>query len=504
LQTFSSKVVFNPTIAPNYMKQLEINANHARVNPVTQGSETTRYLCAAAQVDRFFRNDILDKLLHDSYRAISVPAGLDLFVVVKHCLGARNRKIIRDVVIVALLIVAALTSLSTVESSTLGASEDVFTVLLLGVLIRLFSIHFVLAWLTTGFELWFTRYFVIAGNLLKRNFNPNCIQLRAETDLQLQRKLSEFLKEEDCNAVVYSGFSPFVGSGIDIGGWSFAVNTARTREKLGEINETKPFAVQDLYSHIAISLKKLALERTTIQDKVFVNGQEIRGDQRFLPTPFQRPIMRVSPDEIANLIGSQSDIARHYQCIRIIGWQGEIVLSIFLRFVKLPQSLYMEASYFLLTPLKEEYRKIDEIEPHPTWRQILSLIMESFLKTIFLFSFWGSLMLLLGEAYRPYSRWRKQKTDRRLIRENPMFDYGATSSIREVASANSYRHYFLDDHNIDTSELQARQDAILNNGVIVTGGSIEAQNLSVGAKAKSVVHGFSKAVATATQTPKPK
>jgi hypothetical protein len=32
------------------------------------------------------------------------------------------------------------------------------------------------------------------------------------------------MDEEECNVVIYSGFSPFVGSGIDVGGWSFAVD----------------------------------------------------------------------------------------------------------------------------------------------------------------------------------------------------------------------------------------------------------------------------------------
>ena len=102
-----------------------------------------------------------------------------------------------------------------------------------------------------------------------------------------------------------------------------------------------------------------------------------------------------------------------------------------------------------------------------------------------------------------------------------MFDYGASTSIRELAASNLYSHYFqkldkemylklierqildsiinfLDAHNIDTSDLRARQDTILNNGVIVTGGSVEAQNLTVGERAKSVMNNMTQAVSSVT------
>lgn len=44
---------------------------------------------------------------------------------------------------------------------------------------------------------------------------------------------------------------------------------------------------------------------------------------------------------------------------------------------------------------------------------------------------------------------------------------------------------FLDDHVIDTSEIKARGTHILNNGVIVSGGVINAEGLAVGEGAKT-------------------
>jgi hypothetical protein len=85
--------------------------------------------------------------------------------------------------------------------------------------------------------------------------------------------------------------------------------------------------------------------------------------------------------------------------------------------------------------------------------------------------------------------------------------------LREVASTEEYRRYFqyldkemyvkiierqflesivefLDVRNIDTSDLKRRQETILNNGVIVSGGAFTAGNLAVGAQAKASTSTF--------------
>jgi hypothetical protein len=91
-----------------------------------------------------------------------------------------------------------------------------------------------------------------------------------------------------------------------------------------------------------------------------------------------------------------------------------------------------------------------------------------------------------------------------------VFDYGAKISIRESATSTEYRRYFqkldkemnfkvierrildsivefLDSKNIDTSDLQNRQQWILNEGVIVSGGSIEAESVALGKGAMSQI-----------------
>lgn len=102
----------------------------------------------------------------------------------------------------------------------------------------------------------------------------------------------------------------------------------------------------------------------------------------------------------------------------------------------------------------------------------------------------------------------KRWIDILIIKENPVYNYGAVTSIRENVSNSLYREYFqildkemylkvientlleeviefLDGKNVDTSELKSRQTQIVNEGIILTGGEINAKSLAVGKRARS-------------------
>jgi hypothetical protein len=109
-----------------------------------------------------------------------------------------------------------------------------------------------------------------------------------------------------------------------------------------------------------------------------------------------------------------------------------------------------------------------------------------------------------------WSRWRERVVTRRRARQCPTFDYGAATTVRQRSMSSNHRHYFqlldrimyvklveqqifdaiitsLEASDIDTSELRKRQTTVLNNGVIVSGGQINAQSLAVGAGAVASV-----------------
>jgi hypothetical protein len=201
---------------------------------------------------------------------------------------------------------------------------------------------------------------------------------------------------------------------------------------------------------------------------------------------------------------------RHYKCIRVTDWNGQLILSIFIRFVKVGQNLFVEASYFLLTPLREYYRQFDNFLSEPTSEQNSDLALGCILRTIELWLL--SPFAILDKFSRSGRQKSQRRKSKRNIESNPTFNYGATASLREIVSSTEYYRYFqqldqemylkiierqiidsiksfLERKNIDTSDFEEARSTILNYGVIVSGGSIEARNLAVGKNAKLTITG---------------
>lgn len=449
-------------------------------------TDTTRYLSAAAYQDEVFRNNVIKEVVDEEYRAIGPSYGLDLANIARHCLIAKRDDVMRDVSIVVLL------------SLTLVLAGSVF--ILLPLLVAWFVV-FVHSWRSES---------VVASNFTKATYAPESPKLDDNLNTNLKSRLTEIAAEQHGNVVVYSGsrFSPFIGAGFDADGWSFTLRIDKGKEQLGTSLEPIPFRLEELYDYVANGVGGLGIDGLVIEDKLYVDGQEIRDDNRFLRTPFTRPYAEVELSLVKSFVDNPSQAARYYKALRVVSWKGELVLSIFLRFSQVKSNLYAEANYLLLPPLHAEYHKVDEINAAPKLRRAINQIARASIKAPLLLVV--SPLLTLRHILRPYRRWRQRRHLERVINRNLVFDYGAKISIRESATSTEYRRYFqkldkemnfkvierqildsivefLDSKNIDTSDLQNRQQWILNEGVIVSGGSIEAESLAVGKGAMSQI-----------------
>ncbi len=124
----------------------------------------------------------------------------------------------------------------------------------------------------------------------------------------------------------------------------------------------------------------------------------------------------------------------------MIDWSGELVLSVFLRFSKIAQKLFVETSYFLLTPARERFHQADWLNPKPTVRQWVSLLVESAVLSLFVVAL--APLFLVGKVLHRWELWNRRRQTRRSIAENRAFNYGLTGSVREAASDGVYRRYF--------------------------------------------------------------
>ena len=449
-------------------------------------TETTRYLCAAAYLDRRFADWVVDEVLESELRATAPSHGVDLTPVVRHCVRARQLYLVRDAVLTAVV-------LGGVVLLLLGTPWIVVAVRVLP-----------LAWATVFAALCLTHYEIVTASMLRDRFDPG---VAPRASLRRERALAMIADDARSNVTVYSGFSPFVGCGLDISGWSFVVDTRRGKEDLdGHRRRPTRFAVDELYHCVATRVADLRLDHLGMEGRLFVSGRELDGMPWLLSSRASRPLVVVDQQAVDHFRRTPSDRVRHYSVVKIVGWQGELVVSMFLRFSFTGDNLFCEASYFLLTPVAERYHEVDDLNTLADLRTAGGFLGRSLALALPLALV--APFLVLVHALAPWRRWRGRRIQRRLARQSPTYDHGTVTTVREWAMSRNYRHYFqkldkqmyvklveqqildavitfLDARDIDTSELRERQTTILNNGVMVSGGSVSAQSLSVGAGSRA-------------------
>ena len=110
-----------------------------------------------------------------------------------------------------------------------------------------------------------------------------------------------------------------------------------------------------------------------------------------------------------------------------------------------------------------------------------------------------------------WARYQATRRQRREVMENLTFNYGALQSVREIGMENNWQVYFqkldyqmnskivqqqfidslikfLDDRGYETADIKDRGNQIFNNGVMISGGSIQAESLAVGQGAQAKKH----------------
>jgi hypothetical protein len=449
-------------------------------------TEASRYLSAAAYLDRRFADRVVERVLRERHRAVAPSYGVDLHAVVRHCLAARRHRFVRALVLAVLLLVTFPVFLA------LGASP-------LGAAIRVV----LLAWGIVFVSRCINRYEILAGQLLRDRFDVRSAPRASTRDEKLIRELE---RHQLANVTVYSGFSPFVGSGLDRGGWSFVVDIRRGKTGLAGAQQPMAFEVEELYSAVLETVRSLHIPTLRVEDRLFMNGRDVRGERWILPDDYARPLPWVDPAVVHEYLRAPTHRVRHYLTVQLVDWKGELVLSLFLRFNVVGGSLFVEGNYFLLPPVKEQYHAVDDFSAFPDLRALA--------REVALSALWAPFLLVLApfevveRLFARWTRWLERRATRRQIRNRPMFDYGAATTVRQEGMSGNFRHYFqkldelmyiklvqkkvfesaatfLDTRGIDTGELRERQSTILNSGVIITGGEIRAQSLAVGSGARA-------------------
>src|SRR5262249_15282949 len=135
---------------------------------------------------------------------------------------------------------------------------------------------------------------------------------------EAEQTFRDLQESQRSNVIIYAHFSPFVGCGTNIGGWSFTVDLNRGKQDIaGARLSPKSFSAADLYEQIGDTLRKQELPNCSVEDKVCISGLDIR-DERFLPNILQRPRTRVEDSVLQEYVAQPTTQARHYQMFRLV------------------------------------------------------------------------------------------------------------------------------------------------------------------------------------------
>lgn len=314
------------------------------------------------------------------------------------------------------------------------------------------------------------------------------------------------------NLSAYTGFSPFNGAGINMGGWSFSVDLKRGSQDMDSRKHPEEFGIFEISSAIETAMKELEISGLSIDDHFFVHGTDLPGINESLADKLALPQQSLDKKTVARYLAKQSGLIRHYKWVKICGWGNDLIVSFFIRHEIKGKNLLVEVSKYLLTPLSLKYRKIENIAPYTAGNNFAWFLGTILISPLSIITSWlhgyVNFFQAIGEVTGSAERAQK-----RLINTTANYNYGAPASLRQTMCDYNFKHYyqqvdnelyaktlereildstvdFLQRHNIDISSLKENQSTILNTGIMVSGGDVKADSIAVGKGAKSMTNGI--------------
>ncbi|MFE5186354.1 hypothetical protein [Streptomyces sp. NPDC056628] len=337
-------------------------------------------------------------------------------------------------------------------------------------------------------------------------------------------RLAAIREAQNGNVTVYSGYTPFIGYAGTSSKWSIAVPLLPA-DDAGEVKARpaapEPFTVTDLVDHIRERLRTVAghgtgdgaaddgadtLRSLFVEDRVFVGGTAVGDDERFTSGTGLAPVARLSPPEVDRIIERPAGAVRHHLSVHVPLWGGDVVPSVFLHFSTAGRTLHLHCDNHVLGPVRADYHVVDRLRGPLREDARRDLLVTALSRT-------GPAFLAAPFRAVRYARFetrhhRRMTDELKAMEQDPVFDFGARVSVREMALSPDYHNYFqvldagrivslverhtlaalrefLDSRGYDITDFRAQQQTILNQGVIQQGGMSFVGNQAVGAGASA-------------------
>ncbi|MFJ3701518.1 MULTISPECIES: hypothetical protein [unclassified Streptomyces] len=484
----------------------------------------TDYLRGAAHLDRWFRDAVIKELAENPHRLPPPSYGMDLAAVLKECFIARREVATRAAILLVLpllmfpvsatgaviplllvLFVRLTKALGSRLKDTLKGREQpgsdprsrsgqgIVTLLLLiaflWVLWRTVALSgAALSALMNGLAGNGTGH-LIAALLVLAGWTAVASVYRYRMEHRLYAlaigrsveqpdppvaavRLAEIRAQQADPDVVYSDYAPFVGAGIELDHWSFAIELVPDldRKSSGVADRRAAFNVPEVHARIRRELLRFGeghnypgdrLRGLQVDDYVMKSGKRLGPSKDWSGTGDGTAFHRTAPDaraEAAEMLGTPPDgpagetwwpdsldvfaeeRLRHYLTVRVGSWGDEVVLTVFSRVQMQGGLLFLESRAFLLPPIARAYHRIDDILPPRDSKDWTDLVGAAFTSA---FSQVADAPTDLAAASRTKtltarSRYwydRMRKTDRPV-------DHGPAYSVRELAAEPHFQQLF--------------------------------------------------------------
>jgi hypothetical protein len=462
--------------------------------------EATRYLCAATQVSIEYAERVISRVMNEPFRALAPTFGVDVGAVAKWAIKAIYTRAHRNQILAAIFMLVILVS----------ALSFVWAPGLILLPIILLS-----SWLTVSWEHWERIHNVVTQKMLRNRFDPEqAPSPRREVD---RTRLDEIAKRKEGNLVVFSGHTAFIGSGRRLRYKRILLDVSRGREADdGTPTDPDNFTSQDLHIAVARAFDNESglarcLADVRVYERLFVNGLHIQYHGQLLPDPLRPPPTSIDPQLLRTAALHPTPEARTYVCVEMPGWQGQLVVTLFIRAVHTGHSLYIDWTFQVLPPLRAKFLEIDQLYEVSRHSQVAASLIFGLRKTV---------PALLKSPYEVLKDWRRPRITRRdryrqahAIASGYVFDYGAQRSIREDACGTQRRHYFLardetmymllaeqtltraienflKGHNVDLGQFKDQVKVIFDNSITV-GDISGSRGVTIGDNSSSSANGSS-------------
>jgi hypothetical protein len=389
--------------------------------------ETTRYLSAATQIDLDYAQDVVRNVVSEPLRAVAPAYGVEIAAVARWAVDSVMRRARRDIYL-------AITMLATVVLLPL-------MLIWLPAAIIVIAAGLFAAWTIVTLEYWTRAYRIVVGKMLRGMFD---IHTAPEPRHQWVRdRINMVSARRRGNLVIFHGESAFVGSGQRLSREHVVIDVSQgKRVKNGKAQKPRKFSNADVHAALMKTMNKLGFNDMRIEERLFVNGRHIRDHLAFLPAGAAAPpASSVSSALLQQAALHPTPDARVYVCVEMPAWQGQLVVTLFVRAVHTGGYLYIEWEYRVLPPIRREFRSIDRRYSRSHRQQLWKSCRwgaRRFLPAL------AKAPLLLISDVRRYRAERKRLSNQvNAIRRGRDFDYGAARSIRELACGFSREHHFL-------------------------------------------------------------